>query len=67
MSALPRPATVTDVYLHDIAASLRQINLSLAQLVTLSTPQVGPLGDEDLDPVQLREPESAPVGKRRKG
>lgn len=64
MTNLPRPATQTDEYLYDIAMSLRQLNLSLAQLVTLlPMPSPGPIGEPDLDLVQLREPE-APKRKR---
>lgn len=56
--ALPQPATQADEYLHDIAASLRQLVDMLAQTVTEA-----PAAD-DGDVVALREPEP-PKTKRR--
>ena len=51
--ALPPPATQADEYLHDIAASLRQLVDMLAQTVAEA-----PAADDD-EVVALREPEPA--------
>lgn len=45
--ALPEPATAIDMYLHDMALSLRD-------LVRLATPSV--LGQAEAETVELREP-----------
>lgn len=64
MSDLPRPATVSDVFLHDIALSLRQLNQSLAQLALLLTPQADAAGEPDV--INLREPELAQPARKKK-
>lgn len=56
--ALPPPATQADEYLHDIAASLRQLVDMLAQTVSEA-----PAAD-DGDVVALREPEPAKPKRR---
>jgi len=58
--ALPPPATQADEYLHDIAASLRQLVDMLAQTVV----EV-PAADGDDEVVALREPEPPAKPKRR--
>jgi len=57
--ALPQPATQADEYLHDIAASLRQLVDMLAQTV------VEARAADDGDVVALREPEPPAKPKRR--
>lgn len=68
---LPAPATQVDMYLHDIALSLRQLNDALAQIAandgvaatTADDAQANaPMSEEDLILTPLREK----VTKRRK-
>lgn len=55
---LPAPATAIDMYLHDIAQSLRD-------LVDLATPAPQPEPDPEL--AELREPARASKPKRKPG
>lgn len=57
--ALPPPATQADEYLHDIAASLRQLVDMLAQTVAEA-----PAADDGDEVVALREPEPAKPKRR---
>lgn len=64
MAALPRPATIADEYLFDIATSLRQLTEEVARLAAAVQPQVDAAGEPDV--INLREPELAQPARKKK-
>ena len=53
---LPRPATQIDEYLFDIALSLRELVAAVNVVDDTTTVEPGPVDDNLLAPVPLREP-----------